>query len=350
MSSWRAMQIGLLFAAVTVALGCQHTQSPPEHSTRPMVTADTGRTAPGETPPTETSVGVAMVSVPSGVFMMGDPFDEGSPDELPVHPVALSEYEIGKYEVSNGDYAGILNWALETARLAHDSGDVSAFGQVLLGANRSRCQIRFISGRFQVLPRQDYPMEEHPVLEVSWYGAVAYCNWLSERDGLEPCYDTENWACDFSRSGYHPPTEAQWERAAAWSTEGSGRHWRYSVSSDEIHCAAANLYESESCNPLGLFYSPYTAPRGYYNGASGTVDARSPAGCYDMSGNVREWCNDWYGSTYYRESPGDDPPGPAMIRSRVIRGGSYSGYADHSRTSCRQYAPPDTLSLELGFR
>jgi formylglycine-generating enzyme required for sulfatase activity len=257
-----------------------------------------------------------MVSVAEGSFEMGDPWNEGGSGERPVHRVTLSAYEIGKYEVTNQEYADMLNWA---------------------NAN-PYCQIGYSDGQFVVESRDGHPMAVHPVVEVSWFGAAAYCNWLSERQGLQPCYDTSTWACDFSKNGYHLPTEAQWERAAAWS---GSSHSRYGNGSDTLSPSNATYYSS---NPLGLSTYPYTSPVGYHNGAS------SPAGCYDMSGNVWEWCHDWYGGGYYGGSRGTDPEGPDSGSRRVRRGGSWDFYEYNCRSAFRYYGGPSNTYDSVGFR
>ncbi|MCD6288413.1 MAG: SUMF1/EgtB/PvdO family nonheme iron enzyme, partial [Candidatus Hydrogenedentes bacterium] len=133
------------------------------------------------------------IYVPAGSFEMGDPWGEGLPDERPVHTVTLSEYRIGKYEVTNREYAAILNWALSTGRLTYTSGDVSAYGQTILELTSSECRISYNGDAFVVEDSDGYSMADHPVGTVHWYGAAVYCNWLSEKHGLNPCYDTNTW-------------------------------------------------------------------------------------------------------------------------------------------------------------
>ncbi|MFC1737243.1 formylglycine-generating enzyme family protein [Candidatus Hydrogenedentota bacterium] len=282
-----------------------------------------------------------MISVPAGAFTMGrtdsgDDATYGGSPELPRHDVYLDSYQIGKYEVTNGEYTEILNWALDTGRLTDTSFDTWAYGQTLLRVSSDYCQISYSGGEFIVESRDGYSMADHPVLEVSWYGAAVYCNWLSESKGLEPCYDISTWECDFTKSGYHLPTEAQWERAAAWS---GSKHWIYGYQSDTFSQTRANGYYNDFANPLGLSNWPYTSPVGHYNGTnSGTVDSPSPVGCYDMSGNVWEWCNDWYDASYYTSSPENNPTGPSSSPGsyRVLRGGSwYHGHYGHSRRDLR---------------
>ncbi|MFC1735750.1 putative Ig domain-containing protein [Candidatus Hydrogenedentota bacterium] len=264
----------------------------------------------------------AMVTVPAGTFTMGRTAggddENGVSDELPRHDVYLDSYEMGEYEVTNAEYAYILNWALDNDRLTYTSGNISAYGQMLLAVTLDPCQIDYSGDQFVVESRDGYSMEDHPVIVVTWHGAVTYCNWLSEVNGLTPCYDTSTWNCDFTQNGYRLPTEAEWERAAAW--DGS-KHWIYSFQSDTNTSTRANY---NSNNPLELSSYPYTTPAGYYNGVnSSRADSQSPVGCYDMSGNVWEWCHDLYAKDYYGISPENNPTGPASGSNHVLRGGSW---------------------------
>ena len=105
-------------------------------------------------------------------------------------------------------------------------------------------------------------------------------------------------------------------------------------------------------NPLGFTSLPYTTPVGYYNGTGGRTDSPSPVGCYDMSGNVLEWCHDWYASSYYTSGPQTDPTGPATAVERVLRGGDFGGEAANQRTAER-YAINVTMTFfgpTSGFR
>ncbi len=285
-----------------------------------------------------------LVSVAAGTFQMGDPWSEGYSDELPVHSVTLSAYEVGKYEVTNAEYAGALNWALSKGYLENSTGGsytggyVYAEGVIILLVGSSYCQISYSGSDFVVGSRDTYSMADHPVVEVSWYGSVLYCNWLSESNGLQPCYNTTMWTCDFSKNGYHLPTEAQWERAAAW--DGS-KHYRYGNGSDSISSSNVNYDQN---NPLGLSSWPYTSPVGYYSSAA------SPVGCYDMSGNVWEWCNDWYDSGNYASSPSSNPTGPASGSYRLLRGGGWYSLDNACRSAERGGNPPVISRSHRGFR
>ncbi|MCX7048235.1 MAG: SUMF1/EgtB/PvdO family nonheme iron enzyme [Candidatus Sumerlaeota bacterium] len=149
---------------------------------------------------------IEMVSISTGTFTMGnsgtgDDSAYGYPDELPTHTVTLSAYQIGKYDVTNGQYCDVLNWALakgyvkgDSSDSAYSGGDVYASGQLLLAISNSSCQIIYSSGSFTWKSRTgshgaNYSMRDHPVVIVTWYGGVAFCNWQSEKEGLAPCYD-----------------------------------------------------------------------------------------------------------------------------------------------------------------
>jgi formylglycine-generating enzyme required for sulfatase activity len=309
------------------------------------VTGSGGTVTPGE-----------MVSIPAGSFQMGNPFDgEGYDIERPVHTVTLSAYEIGKYEVTNQEYADILNWAYSQDYLEDSVGgeyaggdEVYGYGQELLEVSGPAWigRIVYSGGQFVVETRDSLSMADHPVIEVTWFGAAAYCNWLSESEGWEPCYATDTWAWDFSKNGYHLPTEAQWERAAAWDDD-SSYHYRYGNGSDEADATNINYYND---NPLGLSGPPFTSPVGYYDGVNaGTVNSPSPVGCYDMTGNLWEWCNDWWRREYTGDSV-TDPEGPAPDLYRVLRGGGWSLYGGDWRSAYRHPYPANAPTNYVGFR
>ncbi|MFC1737236.1 formylglycine-generating enzyme family protein [Candidatus Hydrogenedentota bacterium] len=295
-----------------------------------------------------------MVIVPAGTFIMGrtdrgDDATYGNSDEIPRHNVYLDSYQIGKYEVTNGEYAEILNWAKSQGYIdTYNSSTVTSYGQELLDFDDSDCQISYSSGEFVVEGRDGYSIADHPVVEVSWYGSAVYCNWLSEANGLTPAYNTSAWTCDFTKNGYRLPTEAEWERAAAWS---GSEHWIYGYQGNTFSQTKVNAYTNGHANPLGLSSYPWTSPIGYYNGVNaGTLDSPSPVGCYDMSGNVWEWCNDWYGSAYYNSSSENNPTGANPGLYRVLRGGSWGSGRDGLRSADRGRGSPTYAGYVFGFR
>jgi formylglycine-generating enzyme required for sulfatase activity len=276
--------------------------------------------------------------------------------------------------VTNQQYCDVLNWANDPSRnllRTSDNAVWSGTGDIYAGGNLQRileftspvCNIQFSAGCFSPKTRvglpgsTNYSMGTHPVQSVSWFGAVAFCNWLSEMEGLTPVYDTATWEANFANNGYHLPTEAQWERAAAWD---GTKHWIYGFTSDTLTGKnRANYYDSTPnfVNPLGLTDYVYTSPVGWFNGVNvspngniATTNSVSPVGAYDMSGNVWEWCHDWYLNTYYSTSPGTDPPGAASGSGRVIRGGSRDSNPYRCRSAQRNFYSPVNASNNLGFR
>jgi len=322
-----------------------------------------GESGEGEPEPPE-----GMTDVGSGSFKMGA--SDGESAEEPVHSVSLSAYYIGKFEVTNEEYAQVLNWANGQGLLegyggrSYDGRLVYFEGWPLADTYDSSADAQIVYSGGVFTPRNRpghndnlFSMASHPVVRVSWFGAVAYCNWRSEMEGLQPCYDLETWTrYEPVRSGYRLPTEAEWERAASWD---GAKHWRYGMTSDAIDITRANYIEGGEANPLELRTQPYTAPGGWYNGvnaarlntpATKTKNALSPAGAYDMSGNVSEWCHDWYQYDFYDSSPSSNPAGPSTGANRVIRGGSWGNNAYDCRTARRYGDDPEYLFYNVGFR
>jgi len=321
-----------------------------------------------------------MVSVAAGTFTMGNSgvlddktYGPQSPDEQPPHQVTLSAYQIGKYDVTNGQYCAVLNWALAQGYLnnssggAYAGGDVYANGQGLLYVSDSWCQITYSGGAFTWKTQtgtggQPFSMETHPVVDVTWYSSVAYCNWLSQMNGLTPCYDLSTWALTVpppNSGGYRLPTEAEWERAAAWD---GNKHWIYGFMSDTLTGKnRCNYWDGNPnyVNPLGLTNYPYTSPVGWFNGGHvspngniQTVDSPSPVGCYDMSGNVWQWCQDWY-HTDYTGAPADGSSWETQQSGypyRVIRGGGWGADWADCRSAGRDHGDPDGWGVDIGFR
>ena len=318
------------------------------------------------------------VSVPAGTFVMGNSGvgdDAVSPgaDESPLHAVTLGAYQIGKYDVTNQEYCEVLNWALAQGYLKDaagapwaGAGDLYAGGvlQEILVFTDPECNIGFAGGVFSPKKRVGlpgttiYPTDTHPVVDVSWYGAAAFCSWLNQMEGLTICYDmtTANWPLTVappSPGGYRLPTEAEWERAAAW--DGS-KHWIYGFTADTLG-TAADRCNDVFVNPLGLTGIPFTSPVGWFdgvnvspNGGVTTVNSVSPTGCYDMSGNVWQWVQDWYSASYYGGGPMTNPVGPAPVLYRVYRGGSWDTGSKICRSAFRDYSTPTDTSSDLGFR
>jgi len=232
--------------------------------------------------------GVVMVFIPGGTFAMGS--DE-SPDEEPVHEVTLSPYLIDKYPVTNEAYSAFLE---ESPLWRPGSKDRLLLDDEYLAHWENGEPPRAVA--------------QHPVVWVSWWQAAkGYCAWRDAR----------------------LPTEAEWEYAGR-GNDGRVYPW-------------GNQWRSRRCNHYRLG-AHWTSPVGEF------PEGRSPFGVMDLSGNVWEWCADWYGQTWYRQSPEVNPLGPRYGHARVLRGGSRFNHAEYVKLTKRLYFPPHRSDLSIGFR
>ena len=196
-------------------------------------------------------------------------------------------------------------------------------------------------------------MSNDPMICVTWNGAVAYCNWRSQQEGYSQCYDLSTWECDFSKKGYRLPTEAEWEYTARGGLSGKRFPW-----GDTISHSQAN-YHSLWWGENPAYSYDVSMTEGYHpNWNDGiepytsTVGSFSPNGfgLYDMVGNVRELCNDWFSTTYYSSSPSTNPTGPTSGTARVQRFGSWYTNANYSFLSSRSSSNQAYRGKYMGFR
>lgn len=296
-------------------------------------------------------IGMELVQIPAGSFTMGESFS--GQDEKPTHKVTISrDYLLGRFEVTNGQYCAVLNWALEQGKARLVGGDLKSSGGavVFLGIrdlHGDQFGIAEKDGRLACLPGR----ENHPVIGVTWQGAVAFCNFLSELEGKQPVYDLAFFTRIAGRRGFRLPTEAEWEYAARgtdgrkypWGANISGRMANYASSGDPF----------ESLQPPFTQKGGPTTPVGFFNGSKRgefqTEDGSSAFGLYDMSGNVSEWCWDLKGN--YTQKDQTDPDGPSLGTMRVYRGGSWRASPNECHATGRGViSPPDKPAVDIGFR
>jgi formylglycine-generating enzyme required for sulfatase activity len=200
-----------------------------------------------------------FVLVEGGTFNMGS----SSVGETPLHPVTVSSFYMSKYEVTRKDWQ-------------------------------------------EVMGRRSIPTGDNLPVIVTWYDAIEYCNKLSLKEGLTPCYRgiDDDITCDWNANGYRLPTEAEWEYAA----KGGNKDYLIYAYSGSNKPAVVAWYMDNSrkfeVNPVG-------------------TKQPNSLGIYDMSGNAAEWCWDWYGN--YTSTAQINPRGPDSVgvnsHSRITRGG-----------------------------
>lgn len=238
-----------------------------------------------------------MVFVEGGTFTMGATSEQGTSDpwdnEYPTHQVTVSDFYIGKYEVTQQ----LWEYVMKYSGTAADGSSMSAYASdVWLGTN----------------PSSSYGVGDfYPAYNVSYNDIVnIFIPRLNKITGKT----------------FRLPTEAEWEYAARGGNKSKG-------------------YKYSGSNTIGDV-------AWYYNNSSLThqVGTKSPneLGIYDMSGNVYEWCSDWYGS--YSSSSQTNPTGPTSGSYRVLRGGSWNSSARYCRVSNRYYFIPDYRNCYYGFR
>jgi len=317
------------------------------------------------------------VYIRNGGFEMGRHFASGAADELPLHAVLVDTFYMSRFEITNQQYCDYLNSALGSGSIYLSSdvvyGTENDEGYCDTSVSSTYSQIVYIGGVFSVSTKGGRYMSNDPMVRVSWYGAVAYCNWLSSEEGKEICYNLSTWECDFSKYGYRLATEAEWEYAARggehspYNRFGWGDTIRHSQANYKARPSTYTYDESLTIgnHPLWNSDSPFTSPVGFFDGTMKykvdynwpgsatsyqTTSGANGYGLYDMAGNVWEWCNDWYDGSYYDVSPYDNPTGPASGTHRVVRGGSWNSDALTCRVADRFSYSPDARGSNFGFR
>jgi len=260
-----------------------------------------------------------MIHVPGGTFTMGAAADD--PDaydwngEKGQHTVELDPFHIGQYPVTQALYEAVM----DNQNPAHFIGD------------------------------------DRPIEQVSWFDAAVFCNKLNEILGLQPCYYTDaafqylygktadgyelpNEGAVFIRpnsKGYRLPTEAEWEYAARGGKEGVAQNFKYAGSNKLKEVGWFDTNSHQETKSVGM-------------------KAPNILGLYDMSGNMREWCWDWWNADYYedcaKKGTVKNPLGSDKGVNRLGRGGSWAASARGGRVSYRLSYPPSNRYDYIGFR
>ncbi|MDM8561542.1 SUMF1/EgtB/PvdO family nonheme iron enzyme [Candidatus Parabeggiatoa sp. HSG14] len=250
------------------------------------------------------SKGPQMVWIPKGSFRMGDIQGGGDDDEKPVHQVSVSRFAMGRYEVTNAEFVRFLN------TVNHRGSKNEPWFETK--AEDSDSHITGSTGNFRV----ENGYKNHPVIEVSWYGAIAYTKWLSQQTGQQ----------------YRLPTEAEWEYAARAGTK-TKYWWGNDIGSNKANCDK---------NHCGDNFK-YTSPVGSFD--------PSPFKLYDMLGNVWEWTCSEYENKYKGKEKRCLSKNRANNDSRLsFRGGAWSLDARRMRSADRLRFEPAYRVDSLGFR
>ncbi len=264
-------------------------------------TKDGGKTAKCEVTVTATQPTTGeKILVKGGTFQMGSPDGVGKNKEHPQHQVTVSDFYIGKYEVTNAQFAKFLN----------AKGNQEEGGRTWLDIGGKYCQIEKVGDTFKAKAGK----ENYPVIMVTWYGAGAYAKW----------------------AGGRLPTEAEWEYAA----RGGNKSKDYTYSGSNTIADVAWSWDNSKNSENDMYNGKGTHPVG--------KKKANELGIHDMSGNVLEWCSDWYGA--YSSADQTDPQGPASGFNRVLRGGSWNDNAPGCRVANRLSGAPPGSHFSVGFR
>ena len=267
------------------------------------------------------------------------------------HEVTLTrDFLLGGHEITNAEFLEMLQWAFDqglvTATRDMVLDNMDGCRRELVGLGSKFSEIGF-DGEGEFFLRESpcewarkaypegYDPARHPAKEVTWYGAAAYCDWLSLREGLDRAYDHDTWLCNggdpYGAKGYRLPTDAEWEFIAR-----GGDDRRYPWGDDPVDGTLCNV--GGDAPAVG-----WSTPVGSY------PEAPAGSGFYDLAGNLGEWCNDWRECNLAAD-PVTNPTGPEEGRQRVLRGGNWRHSPAYVQTSLRHAGHPFSSYSYMGFR
>ncbi len=254
-------------------------------------------------------LGIKLIGVHGSAYSRGS--NVGNEDEMPSHLVTVGSFFIGKYEITNAQFCQFLNdYNSETVI------DSTFKGQPILYESKNNADWSVKKVGKEWAPAKG--KEDFPVINITRYGANEFCNWLSIKTNKK----------------FRLPTEAEWEFAAK-----GGRN-------------CANYTFSGSNNAFDVAW--YDDSNGAKKQVAGTkktgLKNKNELGIYDMSGNVAEWCTDWYSEVFYKHNKQDNPKGPNTGTQKVIRGGSWNYGSIYGKTNVRYFKAPDSYGNFIGFR
>jgi formylglycine-generating enzyme len=281
------------------------------------------------------SIGMRLVRIRGGEFLMGasDSDDDAQESEKPRHKVRITKpFYLGIHEVTVAQFRAFVRDTDYQTGAEPDGKGSSGFNTALPGFEYDKPGYTWKNLGWI----QD---DDHPVLNVSWYDATAFCQWLTKKE----------------RRTYRLPTESEWEYACR---AGSKARFISGDSSDELKLIA-NVQDRSLAAKKPRFsnsddasYLSRPVPWDDGHPFSAPVGSLLPneLGLYDILGNAAEWCQDWYGKDYYGNSPLTDPKGPETGTARVVRGGAFLHQARHCRVSHRVAGTPSYRNYIIGFR
>jgi len=275
---------------------------------------------------TDSVTGMEFVLIKGGCFKMGDTTGHGEIDEMPVHDVCVSDFFMGKYEVTNEQFRNfILQTGYKTSAERFGKGyGISNEGMEDRGLKDG------INWKHPLWPSDSITNKmDHPVLQISHDDATIFARWLSMKTGLN----------------YRLPTEAEWEYAARNSAKEYEYSWGSDKPADNIADESMRKHRKYKYWKVWDGYNDgyvYTSPVGKFK--------PTKLGLFDISGNASEWCSDWYDSYFYESKIKDNPQGAPEGVERSLRGGSWNFKPPYLRCANRMAIFPNNWSYYIGFR